>query len=143
MHGVASTDTIDIIRKSQVLPGKKITNASFVCDHRPLKSEPWRVCCIVGGDKLPYADDPSSTISSLLDTQITINSTISDALKGARFPGDGLKILFLGSFIKNPEFMRIPLSIFPAKIPLSDTTSTISYVLKAISTSKSIKAYIG
>ena len=42
-----------------------------------------------------------------------INSTISDASKGVRFLGVDLKDLFLGSFMRHPEFMRIPLSIFP------------------------------
>lgn len=95
MYGDVSTDTIDFIRKSQVPPGKKVTYASCVYDHRPFKSEPWRVRCIVGGDKLPYTDDQSSPAASLLDTKIVISSTLSDASKGIRFLGDNLKDYFL------------------------------------------------
>ena len=73
---------------------KKVTYVSFVCDHRPLKSEPWRFRCVVGGDKLPCADDPSSPAASLLDTKVMINSTFSDASIGARFLGTDLKDFF-------------------------------------------------
>jgi hypothetical protein len=38
---VVSTDTIDFILKSEVPTGRKITYANFICDHRPLKSEPF------------------------------------------------------------------------------------------------------
>ena len=37
--GVESTDTIDFISFDQVPQNKKVTYASFACDHRPLKDE--------------------------------------------------------------------------------------------------------
>ena len=37
---VIGTDTIDFIPKSQVPNTKKVTYANFICDYRPLKSEP-------------------------------------------------------------------------------------------------------
>ena len=37
---VIGTDTIDFIPKSKVPHNKKVTYANFVCDYRPLKSEP-------------------------------------------------------------------------------------------------------
>ena len=48
------------IHPSQIPPHKKVTYASFVCDHRPLKSEPWKVRLVVGGDKLSYPYDTGS-----------------------------------------------------------------------------------
>ena len=62
---------------------------------------------MVGRDKLPYADYPSFPADSLLDTNIMINSTISDASKGAIFFDDDINIFFLGSFMKDSECMRI------------------------------------
>lgn len=62
---------------------QKVTHANFVCDHRPLKSEPWRVRCVLGGDKLSYSEDASSPAASMLDTKLTVQSVISDASKGA------------------------------------------------------------
>ena len=115
-RGIVGTDTIKLILKSAVPSDKKVTYASFVCDHRPLKEEQWRIRCVVGGDKLPYDDDPALPAASLLDTKIMINSTISDAKFGARFLSPDLKDHFLASPMKGPEYMKIPLSIFPSDI---------------------------
>ena len=53
----------------------------MVCDYCPLKAEPMQVCLTVGGDHLPYAHDaPAAT---LLEAKLMLNSTISDADKGA------------------------------------------------------------
>jgi hypothetical protein len=45
--------------------------------------EAYRIRMVVGGDKLLYPDDPASPAASLLETKLLINSTISDAHKGA------------------------------------------------------------
>ena len=116
IHGVAHTDTIDFISKSDVPKNKKVTYATFVCDHRPLKSEPWRIRCVVGGDKLPYYASTSSPAASMMDTKLMLNSVISDAHQGARFLSADLKDFFLGSRMKFAEYMRIPFNIFPADI---------------------------
>ena len=71
-------------------------SASYVIiDHRPLKTEPWRVRLVVGGDKLLYEADAGSLASSLIETKILLNSTISDAEKGARSMSYDLKDFFL------------------------------------------------
>ena len=102
-----STDTIDFIHQHEVPPDKKVTYGNFICDYRPLKTEPYRVRLTVGGDKLPYDDDAGSPAASLLETKLIINITISNADKGARFLCADLKDHFLASPTKNPEFMRI------------------------------------
>ena len=116
IHGVDHTDTIDFIYKHDVPKNKKVTYATFVCDHRPLKTEPWRVRCVVGGDKLPSPFDTSSLTASMVDTKIMLNSVISDAAQGARFLGADLKDFFLGSKMKSPEYIKIPYEIFPQGI---------------------------
>ena len=75
IYGVQATDTIEFITPEEIPKGKDITYASFVCDHRPLKTEPWRVRIVIGGDKLSYANDTGSPAASLLETNIFINST--------------------------------------------------------------------
>ena len=55
--GVKATDTIDFIPITQLPTDKKTTYASFVCDHRPLKDEQWRIRQVVRGDKLTYNDN--------------------------------------------------------------------------------------
>ena len=67
----------------------------MVCDYRPLKDEKIRVRLTIGGDKLPYNDETSSPAADLLETKILLNSTISDAHKGARFMGIDIKNCFL------------------------------------------------
>ena len=94
-NGVESTDTIDFIPFQQVPTDKKVTYASFACDHRPLKSEPWRVRIVVGGDKLPYHEDANSLAADLLERKILLNSAISNAKRGARFMCLSTKDYFL------------------------------------------------
>ena len=53
--GVEATDTIEIIKFPQVPVNRKITYATFVCNHRPLKDVNLRICLVIGGDKLTYA----------------------------------------------------------------------------------------
>ena len=115
-HGVRSTNTIDFIHKHEVPSGRDITYASFVCDYRPLKSEPYRVRIVVGGDKLSYPSDAASPATDLLETKILLNSVISDAHKGARFLSADLKDHFLASPMDRPEYMKIPISRMPDDI---------------------------
>ncbi len=115
-YGVRSTDTIEFITKEEVPAGRDVTYASFVCDYRPLKSEPYRIRIVVGGDRLSYDDDAGSPATDLLETKILLNSVISDADKGARFMSADLKDHFLASPMERPEYMKIPLSRFPEDI---------------------------
>ncbi len=102
--------------KDHVPPKALVTYGNFICDHRPLKSEPYRVRLTVGGDKLKYDDDAGSPAASLLETKLIVNSTISDASKGARFACADLKDFFLASPMEKPEFMKIKYKYLPADI---------------------------
>ena len=115
-HGVRSTDTIDFIQKHAVPHDRTVTYASFVLDYKPLKSEPHRVRITVGGDKLPFEDDAGSPASNLLETKVLINSTISDASKGARFMGADISDYFLATPMKTPEYMKVKYSHIPDDI---------------------------
>ena len=113
IHGVIATDTIEFIHRSDVPPpNNAITYASFVCDHRPLKSEPWRVRIVVGGDCLPYSQETGSPAASILETKLIINSTISDAKNGARFMSLDLKDFFLTTAMQEPEYMKVHISSY-------------------------------
>ena len=115
-NGVESTDTIDFIHSAEVPHNKKVTYASFACDHRPLKDEQWRIRIVVGGDKLPYEDDSGSPSANMLETKLLFNSVISDASKGARFCSMDLKDMFLHTPMLNPEFMKVPFKYLPEDI---------------------------
>ena len=114
--GVKGTNTIEFIVKSEVPDGRDVTYASFVCDHRPLKPEPYRVRIVVGGDKLSYDNDAASPAASLIETKLILNSTISDAKRGAKFFTADIKDFFLATPMAKPEFMKVPLKYFPADI---------------------------
>ena len=88
----------------------------MVCDHRPLKAEPYRVRLTTGGDRLDYAGDASSPATTNAETKILFNSVISDAHKGARFISADLADFFLESTMDEPEFMRIHSKYFPAEM---------------------------
>ena len=115
-YGIVGTNTIEFILKTDIPPYRDITYASFVCDERPLKPEPFRVRIVVGGDKLSYDDDAGSPATDLLETKILLNSTISDSAQGAFFISADIKDYFLGSHMTRPEYMKIHISKFPPDI---------------------------
>ena len=70
IHRVRPTDTIDFVHKHKVPTDSKVTYASYVCDYRSLKEEPFRVRITVGGDKLLYDSDAGSPATNLLETKV-------------------------------------------------------------------------
>ena len=115
-NAIKGTDTIQFIFRHEVPADKKVTYASYVCDYRPLKDEPYRVRITVGGDKLEYPDDAGSPAANLLETKILLNSVISDADKGARFMCADIKDHFLATPMDHPEYMRVQYKYIPNDI---------------------------
>ena len=116
LNRVKGTKTIEFISAAQVPSGRKVTYGNFVCDHRPLKTEPNRVRLTVGGDKLDYPFDASSPASNMIDAKLLLNSTISDAHRGARFMSADLKDFFLNTSMERAEYMKIQFKYFPQAI---------------------------
>ena len=104
---VRATNIIEFIRKEEILTGRTVTYANFVCDYSPLKSEPYRVRLKVGCDILEYPDDASSPEASLLYSKLLFNGAISDAHRGARFMSCDQKYFFLETTMSRSEYMRI------------------------------------
>ena len=107
VNSVKGNDVVDFIPKSDVPTNRIVTYANMICDYRPHKSEKFRVRLTVGGDRLVYDDDAASPAASLLETKLLLNSTISDASKGARFMTLDIKDFFLQTVMERPEYMRI------------------------------------
>ena len=78
-HGVSSTDTIEFITVDLVPHKEKNTYAQCVCDHRPLKPEPYRIRIVVGGDKLDCEIDSGAPSTNLVEFKLLLNSVISGA----------------------------------------------------------------
>ena len=70
--GVKHTDTIQFIPKNEVPMENTVTYASFVCNHRPLKDEKWRIRLVVGGDRLEYYSDSGSPATDLTETKLLL-----------------------------------------------------------------------
>ena len=115
-YGVKGTETIQFIHQHEVPTDRDVTYATFVCDLRPLKEEVYRVRITVGGDRLSYNDDAGSPAANLLETKLIINSTISDASKGARFMTADIKDHFLATPMKKAEYMKVQYKYFPEDI---------------------------
>jgi hypothetical protein len=108
------TNTIFFIDKGEVPPGRTVTYANAICDHRPTKDDPWRVRLTVGGDKLDYPGDPGAPAASLLDSKFVINSTISTPC--ANFFTTDVKDCFLNNPMDRCEHMKIPVRWIPQEI---------------------------
>ena len=113
---VQGTSTIFPIRRADMPQNRTATYANFVCDIRPQKKETHRVRCTAGGNLLDYPDDPSSPAVSVLDAKIHINSTISDAHKGARYMCVDIKNFYLGNNMDYYQYLRVSINIIPTEI---------------------------
>ena len=70
----------------------------------------------VEGDRLPHDNDAGSPAADLLETKLLINSTISDARKGARFMCLDIKDHFLATPMKGNKHMMAKLKYFSKDI---------------------------
>ena len=97
---VRCTNAMTFIHPSQITSNQKVTYVSFVCDHRPLKLEQWRVRLVGGGDKWTCPFKTGSPAANLLEIKLLLNNVISDSDKGARSMILDLKDYFLASPIQ-------------------------------------------
>ena len=110
---VKGTDTMEFIPKQNVPQDRKVTYSNFVCDYRPLKSEPFRVRMTVGGDKLEYPDETASPAALLIETKLIINSVISDHSKfNSKFCAIDLKDFFFKNTYDKTRISTNTLKIF-------------------------------
>ena len=84
MYTVRSTYTIDIIHCHKVSRYRDATYATYVLNYKPPKDEKHRVHITVGGDRLTYLYDSSSSIANIIEKKVLLNSTISYARHSAQ-----------------------------------------------------------
>ena len=102
---VYGTNPLLFIPHFKVPNNVRVTYANFICDICPLKPEKCRVHLTVNGDKLDYEEDTSSPTIYLLDTNILLNSIISDADKEARCCTVEIKQFYLNNPMKTYRYM--------------------------------------
>jgi hypothetical protein len=98
---------MEFIPFHHVPKNKKVVYANMVCDHRPHKTEKYRVRLTIGGDVLDYFGSTASPAASLIETKLILNSTISDSHLGARFCTIDIKDFFLQTIMNDAEYLRI------------------------------------
>ena len=125
INNIKGNDCIDFIRRADIPKLKKNTYTNIVCDHRPLKSEKYRVRLTVGGDKLEYLNNATSPAASFIETKLLLNSVISDSSKGARFFTLGIKDFFLQTDMKDYEYMKIHVKYFSKDLRAAYNLQTI------------------
>jgi hypothetical protein len=69
-----------------------------------------------GGDQLDYPGNASSSAVAMLDAKLYINSTISDAHKGARYLGIDIKTYYLGTPMKYYQYIRVLAKMIPQEV---------------------------
>ena len=113
---IEGTSTLFPIRKHLIPANRTATYGNFVCAIRPNKTETHRVRLTLGGNLLDFPGDPSSPAVSTTIAKLHINSTISDAHRGARYMTMDIKNFYLGSPLKYFQYVRIPTALLPPEI---------------------------
>jgi hypothetical protein len=93
---------------------RKITYGKIVCDYKPQKKEKERVRLTVGGDKLDYSGDVTTSTAGITTFKILINSTLFT--ENATMMMMDIKNYYLGTPLPRFEYMKMLLSSFPEEI---------------------------
>jgi hypothetical protein len=102
------------IPHTSIPKNKKVTYLQVVAAFCPEKTNPRQIQWTVGGDRIFYAADASTTTADLTTAKILFNSVISTP--GAKFLGIDIKDFYLGTSMKDFEYMSIPLQMLPQGI---------------------------
>jgi hypothetical protein len=78
IRDIPGTDTCFFIDLKNIPKDRNITYGKIVCDYKPHKQEEERVRLAVGGDRLDYSGDVSTSTADITTFKILINSTLSN-----------------------------------------------------------------
>jgi hypothetical protein len=77
IQDIPGTDTCFFIKLTNIPKDRKITDGKIVCDYKPHKKEKERVRLTVGGDRLGYSGEVTTSTADITTFKILINSTLS------------------------------------------------------------------
>jgi hypothetical protein len=77
IRDIVGTNTAVFIDLKIIPKNRKITYGKLVCDFKPNKNENHQVILTVGGDRLDYSGDTSTSTANITTFKILINSTLS------------------------------------------------------------------
>jgi hypothetical protein len=107
---IPGTDTCFFIKLDKVPKHRTITYGKRVCDYKPPKKEKERVRSTVGGDRLDYSGNITTSTADITAFKILINSTLST--EDAAMMMD-IKNYYIGTLLPRFEYMKMLLSRFP------------------------------
>eukprot|EP00804_Cyclotella_cryptica_P022655 CCRYP_012469-RC/>CCRYP_012469-RC protein AED:0.37 eAED:0.30 QI:0/0/0/1/0/0/2/0/432 len=94
---------------------RTITYGRVVVDYRPQNDDPNRVRITAGGNLIKdYPGKLTTRTADLTTSKILWNSVLST--KGVKFMGLDLKSFYLTAMLDPPEYMKMPLALFPNHI---------------------------
>jgi hypothetical protein len=114
IRDIPGTNTFFFVELTNTPKYRKITYGKIVCDYKPRKKEKERVRLTVGGDRLDYSGDVTTSIADITTFKILINSTLSTA--DAAMMMMDIKKYYLGTTLPRFEYMKMLLSRFPEEI---------------------------
>eukprot|EP00804_Cyclotella_cryptica_P024014 CCRYP_020050-RA/>CCRYP_020050-RA protein AED:0.24 eAED:0.19 QI:0/0/0/0.8/0.25/0/5/0/1018 len=116
--GEKGTNTMFVMTHAQVrdIPrDRSITYGQVVVDYRPQKDDPNRVRITAGGNLIKdYPGELTTCTADLTTSKILWNRVLST--KNAKFLGLDLKSFYLTAMLDQPEYMKMPLALFPDHI---------------------------
>jgi hypothetical protein len=77
IRDIPGTDTCFFIKLTHIPKDRKITYGKIVCDYKHHKKEKERVRLTVGGDRLDFSGDVTTSTAEITTFKILINSTLS------------------------------------------------------------------
>ena len=115
--GEKGTNSLFVMTHEQILripKDKVVTYGRIVIDYRPQKSDPNRVRITAGGNLIIYPGELTTRTADLTTAKVLWNSVVSTP--GAKFMGVDIKSFYLTAPLPEPEYMKMPLSVFPQHV---------------------------
>ena len=110
----SGTDTITWIHPHELPANKRPTYIRVCANYRPQKSDPYRVRCTLGGNRINYPGPKSAPTASFSLVKLLLNGVLSTP--NAKFHTIDIKDFYLSTTLNEPEYVAVPISLFPSDI---------------------------
>jgi hypothetical protein len=114
IHNIPGTNICFFVEIKDIPKDRKITYGKIVCDYKPQKKEKEHVRLTVGGDRLDYSGNVSTSTADITTFKMLINSTLSTT--DAAIMMMDIKNYYMGTPLPRYEYMLMLLSRFTGEI---------------------------
>jgi hypothetical protein len=115
--GARSTNAMFVMKPKEVdhMPAARLaTYANIVVDYQPQKDIPYQIHITAGGNLINYLGELTTRTADIMTSKLHWNSVLS--IQQAKYMCLDLKNFYLSVPLDKVEYMRIPISMFPAWI---------------------------